>query len=347
MKIKMEMYLKGLKKEIKRTIQVNDNIKLQTFCEYAIVSMNGNCKHLYQLVLNEEEAYLGPGCAIKDFECEEMMDEKKLEYLDLDISDKLLLNYDFRSDWDFIIKIKKIEEGYFEQDFEVIDGCGCGIIEDCYGVHNLKKIVDPEITEQNKRLCQLMFPECKNYNINKFDINDINDKIRDYLDKYYELVKPKRYEMNVTLDGYDKEIKRKISVDSNVRLLDFARLVIYSMRGDLSHMYSIKKGKEYLEDDVMDEKDLNYLELKQNQKLKVIYDMGDYWTFNITVKKVIEDYGRKRFEVLSGKGYGIIDDCGGIGGLYEIFEGINKEWGDYDINDFDLEEINKIIDIAY
>lgn len=347
MKIKMEMYLKGLRKEIKRTIQVNDNISLQTFCEYSIVSMNGNCKHLYQLILNEEEAYLGPGCAIQDFECEEMMENKKLEYLDLDINDKLLLNYDFRSDWDFIIKIKKIEEGYFEKDFEVISGSGCGIIEDCYGIQDLKEIINPEITEQNKKFYYSMVPESKNYNIDNFDITNINDKIRDYLDKYYELVKPKRYEMTVTLDGYDKEIKRKISVDSNVKLQDFARLVIYSMRGDLSHMFGIKRAKEYLDDEVMKEQDLNYLELKQNQRLKIIYDMGDYWIFNVTVKKVIEDYGRKRFEVLSGQGYGIIDDCGGVDGLYDIFEGINKEWGDYDINDFDLDEINKIIDIAY
>ena len=53
MKIKMDIYLNGLKK-IKRTIQVNDNISLKTFSEYVIISMNGNCKHLYQLIVNEE-----------------------------------------------------------------------------------------------------------------------------------------------------------------------------------------------------------------------------------------------------------------------------------------------------
>lgn len=37
MKIVMEVYLEGLKKEINRQIIVNENINLQDFCEYVIV----------------------------------------------------------------------------------------------------------------------------------------------------------------------------------------------------------------------------------------------------------------------------------------------------------------------
>ena len=51
------------------------------------------------------------------------------------------------------------------------------------------------------------------------------------------------------------------------------------MRGDLSHMFGIKRSKEFLDDEVMKEQDLNYLELKQNQRLKIIYDMGDLWNY--------------------------------------------------------------------
>ena len=67
-----------------------------------------------------------------------------------------------------------------------------------------------------------------------------------------------------------------------------------------------------------------------------------------TVNKIIEGYGHTRkFNVLSGKGYGIIDDCGGVGELCDIFNKINKEWGECDINDFDVDRINRKIDIFF
>ena len=65
---------------------------------------------------------------------------------------------------------------------------------------------------------------------------------------------------------------------------------------------------------------------------------------NCAISKVINDYGDKRMYVISGKGYGIIDDCGGIYGLYEIFNKINNDWGEYDINNFDLDKANSFID---
>lgn len=344
MKIKMQVYLEGFKSKIKRTILVNDNISLKVFCQYIIVSMNGNCKHLYQLILNEEYGFLGPGCKIEEYD-EEYMEGKTLEYLNLKIGDKLLLNYDFKCDWEFMIKVDNIEEGYFNKDFEVIAGCGCGIVEDVYGVDYFKFLIDPKKTEEQRRFLGRDIPAFKDYYINNFDLNNVNKKISEFLTQYYEYIKPKRYEMYVTLDGFNREIKRKISVDSNLSLDNFCRGVIYSMRGDLSHSYGIKKGKEYLDETFL-EKDLNYLELQKNQRLNVIYDYGDDWIFNIRVSKVLEGYNEKRrFGVLSGKGYGIIDDCGGTGALYEIFEGINTDWGKYDINDFDIDKINNIIDI--
>ena len=119
------------------------------------------------------------------------------------------------------------------------------------------------------------------------------------------------------------------------------------MNGDLSHIYGIKKAKDYIDDEIIKEQDLNYLELEPKQKLTIIYDYGDDWRFKITISKVLEDYGNKPFEVLGGKGYGIIDDCGGIFGLIDIFERRNTDWGEYDINDFDLKKTNQTIDIYF
>ncbi len=342
MKIKVNVKLIGMEKQINRIIECSDKLTIKLFCEYIIISMNGNCKHLYQLVYNDEYSYLGPCCNIEDYESEEMMNEKTLEYLELCPKDKLLLNYDFRNEWDFDLEILSVTDEKCIKNFKVTGGSGCGIIEDIWGVTELKRV--PKMNEKIKNYYARTIPGYIGYNMENFDKDKINLKIDEYVDKYREVNKPKRYEMNVKLEYFEKEIKRKIIVDSNVSLDTFCRMIIYSMRGDMSHCYGLKKGKEYIDEDILGYGDLNFLELKVNQRLKVTYDWGDSWNFLISVRKVLEGYGNKKFEVVSGKGYGIIDDCGGPFGLYKIFNGENIEWGEYDINDFDLNEINRIID---
>ncbi len=73
MKIKANVNLRGMKKQINRIIQFSDKLTMKLFCEYIILSMNGNCKHLYQLVYNDEYTYLGPDCNIQDYENEELI----------------------------------------------------------------------------------------------------------------------------------------------------------------------------------------------------------------------------------------------------------------------------------
>lgn len=141
--------------------------------------------------------------------------------------------------------------------------------------------------------------------------------------------------MNVSLEGFNKSIKRKISVDSNYSIDPFCRKVIICMNGDLDHMYGVKIGKEFL-DIENKESDLSCLELKEKQKFKVIYDFGDNWIFNVTVSKIVENYGVKKFYLIDGKGKGIIEDCGGIRGLFNIYT------SDYGICDVD--KINMLID---
>lgn len=345
MKIKANVSLKGMKKEINRIIQFSDQLTMKLFCEYIIVSMNGNCKHLYQLIYNDEYAYLGPDCQVQDYEIEELMEEKKVEYLELKSKDKLMLNYDFANDWEFDIKIISVTDEQCDKDFEVISGCGCGIIEDVWGVMELKRV--PEMDEKLKEYYAKKVPGYIGYDMKNFDKDEINLKIEEYLDEYREVNKPKRYEMNVALEFFEKEIQRKIVVDSNVNLDRFCRMIIYSMRGDMSHGYGLKRGKEYIDEEILECRDLNFLELKVNQRLKVTYDWGDSWNFAISVRKILDGYGNKRFEVIKGKGYGIIDDCGGTYELNQIFNGENTDWGEYDINDFELNEINKIIDIHF
>lgn len=345
MKLKMEVYLKGLKSKVNRQILVNDDLSLQDFCEYVILSMNGNCKHLYQLVKNEEYTYLGPSCSILYSDMEEMMEDLTIEDIYLRKGDKLLLNYDFKADWDIVINVKEVKNGYYEKNFQLVSGRGKGIIENIWSSNALKEYLNSTMSASYRALTLTRYEDLNNY-YDELDIENINNSIDSYLECVKEKVKPKRYIMNIALSGFDKEIKRKVAADSNLSLEHFCRAVITSMNGDLSHLFGIKIGKEYLEDDVMQTQDLNYLELKEKQRLQVIYDFGDCWTFKITVSKIIEEYGETRkFEVLSGKGYGIVDDCGGICGLEDIFNKVDTTWGEYDINDFDIKKINANIDI--
>ena len=333
MGISFSAYLDGFEKDITREINVNDNLNLQTFCEYMILSMNGECKHLYQLIINGDFAYLGPGCSVSDPDIEEMMEEDlTVEDLYLEEGDELLLNYDFRSDYDIYIKIVSMTDESFDKDFEVVNGKGYGLLE---GYHSFFL---EDVVSARKRNSKA-YSDIK-YNLLDFDIDKINYNIDNYLTYKKELVKPKHYLLNVSLLGFEKEIKRKISIDSDINISTLCEAIILSMRGDLDHCYGMKKGKDYLDDEELS-KDINYLELKEGQRFKVIYDYGDNWVFNVRVSKVLEDYGSKRCYVVNGKGYGIVEDCGGEYYLDRIF---NDEENDYNIDEFDLDDINSTID---
>ncbi len=65
------------------------------------------------------------------------------------------------------------------------------------------------------------------------------------------------------------------------------------------------------------------------------YDFGDNWCFNIVLEKIFEDEsirGRDLPKVIEGEGFGIIEDCGGTGGLEDIQEAFKTKKGeDYEM----------------
>ena len=65
------------------------------------------------------------------------------------------------------------------------------------------------------------------------------------------------------------------------------------------------------------------------------YDFGDNWCFNIVLEKIFEDEnisGRDLPRVIEGEGFGIIEDCGGTGGLEDIREAFKTKKGeDYEM----------------
>ena len=122
-------------------------------------------------------------------------------------------------------------------------------------------------------------------------------------------------------------------------------------------------------DDIIPHPDKRYRELKnakdiklkhiideENEKMEFQYDFGDNWCFNIILEKIYEDEsisGKDLPRVIEGEGFGIIEDCGGTGGLEDIREAFKVKKGeDYemysnwlgkdelDLSKCDLEDLN-------
>lgn len=86
------------------------------------------------------------------------------------------------------------------------------------------------------------------------------------------------------------------------------------------------------------------------------YDYGDGWEITLLVERIFEDpalSGRELPRVLEGAGYGIIEDCGGPGGLEELAKAYRRKRGKryeelrewlgvdaLDISAFDLDDMN-------
>lgn len=90
--------------------------------------------------------------------------------------------------------------------------------------------------------------------------------------------------------------------------------------------------------------------------LQVMYDFGDGWEVTLELEDIIQDKalsGRELPRVLEGEGFGIVEDCGGPGGLTHLAEVFREKSGeDYeelsdwlgkkelDLTAFDLEDMN-------
>lgn len=91
------------------------------------------------------------------------------------------------------------------------------------------------------------------------------------------------------------------------------------------------------------------------QRLTFQYDFGDNWLVNLRMESCekVEIHASRLPRVLEGAGFGIIEDCGGVGGLKELAKAFGKKKGrDYDeyrawlgveeldLNTFDIDDMN-------
>lgn len=86
------------------------------------------------------------------------------------------------------------------------------------------------------------------------------------------------------------------------------------------------------------------------------YDFGDGWCVTLELESITQDgsiSGGDLPRVLEGAGYGIVEDCGGVGGLDELAKAFKAKEGeeydnlrqwlgtdDFDIDSFDIDDMN-------
>jgi hypothetical protein len=90
-------------------------------------------------------------------------------------------------------------------------------------------------------------------------------------------------------------------------------------------------------------------------RLRFSYDYGDDWQVRLTLESCekIEIHASELPKVLAGAGFGIVEDCGGVGGLKELAKAFRKKKGrqyaeyrewlgvdDLDLATFNIEDVN-------
>ncbi len=101
---------------------------------------------------------------------------------------------------------------------------------------------------------------------------------------------------------------------------------------------------------------ISQLVSNSGDEMVLFYDYGDGWEVSITLEKIFEDKelpGRELPRVLEGNGYGIIEDCGGPGGLNKLAKAFKKKSGkqyrefcnwlgfeELDLTSFDVDDMN-------
>jgi hypothetical protein len=127
---------------------------------------------------------------------------------------------------------------------------------------------------------------------------------------------------------------------------------IFEIITDDTYLYRDEDEKVY---DITEHK-LKHVITQPHSKLVFIYDFGDNWIVDVTLERIFKDDdlpGRLLPRVLEGKGHGIIENCGGVGGLENLAKAFKKKKGkeynayrewlgldDLDLDHFDINDMN-------
>jgi hypothetical protein len=173
------------------------------------------------------------------------------------------------------------------------------------------------------------------------------------------------YQLKITLKWSKPPIWRRVLIRADMRLDRLHDVIQLVMPWTNSHLHQFIVGQTFygrpdpefadMGSETLNEKRYTVAGLAPAAKKKFIYeyDFGDGWEHELTVEKVLPpDAGFKHPVCLAGANACPPDDCGGMGGYYNLLEALAdskhpehadlKEWigGEWDPALFDRDEAN-------
>ncbi len=171
------------------------------------------------------------------------------------------------------------------------------------------------------------------------------------------------YQIKISLIGAKPPIWRTILVPDNLKLTAFHDVIQAAIGWTDSHLhqfiannvfYGIPDDEFGMEIEDESKYKLSQLLKKEKDSIKYEYDFGDSWEHKILLEKILPFDAKTALPVcLKGKRACPPEDCGGIWGYEELLQTISDpnhpeheemlEWlgGEFDPEEFDLEEINE------
>jgi hypothetical protein len=179
------------------------------------------------------------------------------------------------------------------------------------------------------------------------------------------------YQLKVTLLGSEPKIWRRFCVPATIRLSQLHKVLQRVLGWTDSHLHAFHHGDDIYQipypgfDDLnlpgerccQDERKFTLVSLleRPRQKLHYEYDMGDGWEHEIVLEKILPGAPAQHPVCLAGENACPPEDCGGIGGYYQLLETLDDpkhpehahllEWlaGPFDPKAFDLTRVNRTI----
>lgn len=183
------------------------------------------------------------------------------------------------------------------------------------------------------------------------------------------LINPQNYDQAYAITAKLADFKplasRTFVIKGSSTIEELAETVILMFHGELAHLYDAinEQTKEFYtqsEDFVPGEMTKVKLDLatvsllNEKDNLTIHYDYGDGWEFKLHVQKIQPVTNEELPYVQKARGYGIIEDIGGVGGLEQYYDDyqqgqVDPEFLDWlggeaiDLNAVDIDELNQLI----
>src|SRR5699024_4090340 len=141
------------------------------------------------------------------------------------------------------------------------------------------------------------------------------------------------YEIRVKLKSFEPSTWRRFIISGNTPVKKLEDVMLDVFNADYGHTIDLlnKNKQERFEnaESIAEEKDwdpatgIDYEKAKvsyfeKRDKLLLTYDYGDSWEFEVYIKNITTDQAAPKWpQILSGKGYGIIADIGGVWSLQD------------------------------